>query len=149
MSDDFDFAELPTAEAPALASVMTDARGQVKPPRELPRFRPLSAIINDLTGTQWLVKPILERDALAGWFGDSGSFKSFVALDVGLSVAYGRNWHDLPTHRGAVFYICGEGAGGVGRRIEAWRIHHGIKNIDQAPEYLHQREFAEDISGSI
>lgn len=90
-------------------------------------FRSLAEVRRDLKGTRYLVKPILETDSVAIWFGDSDTFKSFIALDVGLCVAHvGRRFCDLPTHHGAVFYVCGEGQGGIGRRVEAWHIHHRV-----------------------
>ena len=52
------------------------------------RFRPLSEIRNGLTGPQYLIKPFLERSILAVMFGESGCYKSFLATDIGLCLAY-------------------------------------------------------------
>ena len=68
-------------------------------------------------------------------FGESGCYKSFLATDIGLCVAYGIDFHGFGAHQGPVFYICGEGHGGIGRRIEAWLIQHGLTGSD-APFYV-------------
>jgi RecA-family ATPase len=54
-----------------------------------------------------------------------------------------------PSDNGAIIYIAGEGHGGIGARIKACRIHHGIDN--GAPIYVlrHQvnlRSSADDIN---
>jgi hypothetical protein len=99
------------------------------------RFRSLSEIREGLSGPQYLIKPFLERSILAVMFGESGCYKSFLAADIGLSLAYGVDFHGHRTHQGSVFYICGEGHGGVGRRIEAWLIQHNLTGKD-APFYV-------------
>ena len=99
------------------------------------RFRPLSEIRNGLTGPQYLIKPFLERSILAVMFGESGCYKSFLATDIGLCLAYGIDFHGYRTHQGAVFYICGEGHGGIGRRVEAWLIQNDLTGKD-APFYV-------------
>jgi FixJ family two-component response regulator len=94
--------------------------------KEIPtvfKFRSLAEIRKELSGPQYLIKPFLERDTLAVMFGESGCYKSFLATDIGLSLAYGVDFHSHRTYQGSVFYICGEGHGGIGRRIEAWLIH--------------------------
>jgi hypothetical protein len=60
-------------------------------------------------------------------YGPSGSLKSFLALDIALSLAHGLPWcgHDLP--KSAVFYVAAEGAHGVGVRIDAWKRKHGVE----------------------
>jgi hypothetical protein len=98
-------------------------------------FRPLSQIREALSGPRYLIKPILERSTTNVTFGESGCYKSFLALDIGLSIAFGVDFHGYRTHQGPVFYICGEGHGGIGRRIEAWLIHHNLTGKD-APFYV-------------
>ena len=62
-------------------------------------------------------------------FGESGSGKSFVAIDMGLSIAYGlEKWFfDKRIIQGKVIYFCGEGVNGVRKRIRAWKLFHEIK----------------------
>ena len=86
----------------------------------------LDEIIKNVTGTNYLVKPYLERDCIGTVFGDSDTYKSFIMLDFGLHIASGRNYHGYQVHQCPVVYIAGEGHGGIGRRLLAWVTAHGI-----------------------
>jgi len=99
------------------------------------RFISLADNQSRLNGADWLIKPFLERDITAVMFGESGLYKSFVALDFGLSVAYGQDYHGHKAHTGAVYYLCGEGKGGIARRVQAWRLEYGLQH-KEAPFYI-------------
>ena len=75
----------------------------------------------------WVIRGVLERDAVGVVWGDPRSFKSFLVLSWLLSVAHGVPWHGRPVKQGRVVYVCGEGRGGVMRRVRAWQDHHGIE----------------------
>lgn len=62
-------------------------------------------------------------------FGASGAFKSFYALGVALKVA-----QTLP-----VAYVAAEGAGGLSKRVKAWRTYH-----DSSPGNIHF--FCEEVN---
>ena len=98
-------------------------------------FIHLKKIIDNLEGTQFLIKPFLEKNALTIMYGKTDSYKSFISLDMGLCVAHGQDYHGSKVNQGAVFYICGEGENGVGRRIEAWRKVNNIIDND-APFFV-------------
>jgi hypothetical protein len=66
------------------------------------------------------------RDTLARLIGASGSFKSFVLLDVAACVANGRSWHGAATKAGPVVIVAAEGASGLKQRLAAWRERHGL-----------------------
>lgn len=93
-------------------------------------FVALPELRKQLKGPDYLVKPFLERDTTTVLFGESGAYKSFVSLDMGLSVAHNIAYHGHTTHPGAVFYLCGEGKGGIARRVEAWLIERRPKQQD-------------------
>ena len=98
------------------------------------RFQPLTIGQIRARGVpQQLVEGLLPVTGLSVLFGQSGSFKSFMALDIGLHVAARRNWHGRQVRGGAVAYVAGEGLGGLGSRIEAWQQHHGAG--DDVPFY--------------
>jgi hypothetical protein len=90
------------------------------------------ADVMNLPPPVWRVKDLLVEGGLAFIYGASGTFKSFVAIDVALSVAYGIEWHGNPTSRTGVLYVAAEGARGMGKRIAAWQAHHG-KTGEPAP----------------
>lgn len=75
---------------------------------------------------QWLIEGILEQNSLAIIFGASGTYKSFIAIDMGLSVACGKDYHGHETKQGTTIFIAGEGHVGFSRRTEAWFANYGI-----------------------
>lgn len=93
-------------------------------------FRPVSEALEDRTPPEWIVKGIIETEVLAEIFGPPGSGKTFAALDLALCVTSGMDWHGHTVKKsGPVLYVCGEGARGVTRRIEAWRLRHGRQAV--------------------
>ena len=119
------------------------------------QFIGLDAIRKGLKGADYLIKPFLERDTTVVFFGESGIYKSFVALDLGLCIAHGIPYHDHPTHQGAVFYLCGEGKGGIARRVEAWLLERKPKQqaapfyVSELPAQLIEDGNAEAVAAAI
>lgn len=72
-----------------------------------------------------LVDGLLFANTLAGLVGMFGSFKSFMALDLALCVATGREYHGRPVTQGSVLYVFAEGHGGLRRRLQAWSSVNG------------------------
>ena len=71
-------------------------------------------------------------------FGEPASFKTFVALDLALSIASGRPWvSTVPTRRAGVVFFAGEAAASVHVRIAAWAAARGL-----SPEDAQQLPFA-------
>lgn len=91
------------------------------------KFVPACDLVGVPSPPKWLVSGYLEDFNLACLFGPSAGMKSFLADDLGLCVASGLAWHDnaIP-NPGPVFYICGEGFAGIGKRLKVWFDHHGI-----------------------
>ncbi|KDE13854.1 AAA family ATPase [Rhodococcus aetherivorans] len=74
-----------------------------------------------------LVEGVLDAGALAEMVGTRASAKTFVALDMALSIATGTTWAGHATTRGRVLYLVGEGGGrAFGIRLEAWGRKHGV-----------------------
>lgn len=103
----------------------------------------------------WIMKGIIPRAELVVLFGESGSGKSFLALDMLAAIARGINWRGHKTTQGRVVYIAAEGGGGFRNRLEAYQNHHNC-NLDDvdfgiihaAPNFL-QKTDAIDVSKSI
>jgi len=71
--------------------------------------------------TNWLIKGYLEAGSLSVIFGEAGTMKSSLAIDMGLCIAAGKDWHGVEVRKnGPVFCIAGEGFAGISRRIKAW-----------------------------
>ena len=83
----------------------------------------------------WLVDDLLEEGTLSSLVAPSGSYKSFIAIDVALSIAHGIQWQGKDVRRGSVIYCVGEGLSGVYSRSLAWHNHHGL-SPDDADLYL-------------
>lgn len=77
----------------------------------------------------WIVKGVLPADSLGVIFGGSGTFKSFIALDLSLHLAHKMPWLGRKTAGGTVIYIAAEGGTGLWRRIKAW---HKSRKLDPA-----------------
>jgi hypothetical protein len=79
-----------------------------------------------LPAPRWLIRNLLPETGLALIFGESNTFKSFVAIDLCCHIAHGLDWCGNRVEQGAVLYLAGEGGHGVARlRIPAWHQHNG------------------------
>ncbi len=83
---------------------------------------------------EFLVDGLLTDTGFAMMYGAPGTGKSFLAIDIALSVAHGMPWQGQEVKPGAVLYIAGEGIGGFGKRWKAWEKYHGVK--DEPDMYL-------------
>lgn len=83
----------------------------------------------------WLVKHAVPADSIGVIFGGSGTFKSFIALDLALHVAHGLRWLGRRTRRGPVLYIAAEGGTGLWKRVDAWHRSRRLRWQD-APLYV-------------
>lgn len=91
-------------------------------PQQRQRFKliPWSDFAATPTADSWLVDKLLPRTGLAVLFGRSKSYKSFIALDVGVAVASDRPWAGRKVRAGIVVYVVCEGQGGFAKRIAAY-----------------------------
>src|SRR3954454_6685899 len=83
---------------------------------------------------EWLVYEILPRDGVGELCGPPGTYKSFLALDLALSVATGTDWTGREVKQGSVVYIAGEGASGYKSRVPSWKRAKGV--TEEVPFYL-------------
>ncbi len=82
---------------------------------------------------QWLIRGVLIEGIASVLSADSGSFKSFVALDMALSIATGRNWQGREVKQGAAVYVAAEGFFTMFDRATAWAQFYGV----ELPENFH------------
>jgi RecA-family ATPase len=75
---------------------------------------------------EWLVDGLVQTKSVVGLYGPSGSGKSFIAIDLALSVAYGIEWQQRAVKPGYVLYVSAEGTAGLGQRVRAWIDHQGV-----------------------
>lgn len=84
---------------------------------------------------KWLVEGVIPDQTTVLMYGPTGSYKSFVALDVALALATGKETFGQKTEAGCVFYGALEGAADIKRaRRPAWRMARGITG--KTPFYM-------------
>lgn len=74
-----------------------------------------------------LVWGLLDEEAFSVTYGESGSGKSFLMLDIAFHIAAGRPWNGHKVKQGAVAYVAAEGGTGIYKRLRALRDHYGIE----------------------
>lgn len=83
---------------------------------------------------QPLINGMLDLDTTAWLIGASGSYKSFVALDLAAHVGRGQDWRGRTVRQGGVLYVVAEGARGMKLRVEAWEREYGpMKDVAFLP----------------
>lgn len=117
------------------ASVIRDARESYKARKATEarkgfHFLPVSQVLSKLGPVNWQVEGLIEANTTGVLFGDPGSYKSFLAIDLALHCATGQRWHGANVKQGPVAYIVGEGHNGLARRFSAWFNHH-----NETPEH--------------
>jgi hypothetical protein len=83
--------------------------------------------LQNLPTTKWRVKGLFPEHGLGSIYGPSGSGKSFLALDLMASIAWGNSFYGHKTTQCPVVYVALEGTGGIAKRVEAYETHHKIK----------------------
>ncbi|MCL1812980.1 MAG: helicase RepA family protein [Treponema sp.] len=100
--------------------------------KKRPHFEKIgNAVIESIL---WVVSGVIETGSLCMIFGDSGTFKSFLAICIAACIATGRDFYGHTVKKGAIFYIAAEGSAGIIRRFRAWSQENNV-NITEAPIY--------------
>lgn len=93
-----------------------------------PRFTFLNAdtLAEHCVAPAYIVDGVLEEDAHGTAYGGSGSYKTFWVLRLAHSICTGAEFmgHKV-RHTGRVVIVCGEGQGGISRRVRALSTHLG------------------------
>jgi RecA/RadA recombinase len=83
-----------------------------------------------------LIEGVLDEGTLSVIYGDSGSGKTFVALDKAFHVGAGLDWNGKKVKRGLVVYVAAEGGRRIKRRIAALQKRYREEYGDVAPDPL-------------
>jgi len=78
----------------------------------------------DLPPVSWLIEGLLPLSGVGYIIGRDGVKKTFLALDLAMSIKTGREFHGREVHEEAysgVLFVAGEGAATFGSRVQAWR----------------------------
>jgi hypothetical protein len=104
------------------------------PPAQ-PQLNSRALFYRDLTkrsDSDYIVKGVIERGAFCEIRGPVGARKSFLAIDLGLHVALGRDWRGRRVHQAGVLYVSAEGGANVRKRMDAFGRFHKI-DLDKVP----------------
>jgi hypothetical protein len=104
--------------------------------------------------TDWLIDGYTTNDSFSVVYGPSGHGKSFVILDMGMSIAAGKPWHGRKVETGAVIYICGEGRNGINKRLRAWHQENGKPEkipffVSNGPVMMLEREAVNEMKERV
>jgi hypothetical protein len=81
--------------------------------------------MRDLPPVEYAIDGFVVSRGLSLLYGNSGIGKTFVALDMALSIASGMPWMGRETRHGRVLFVETEGAFGLAERNESWQLRHG------------------------
>ncbi|MBY0282517.1 MAG: AAA family ATPase [Sphingomonas sp.] len=98
------------------------------PPIPASQIGPLltASELQRLPPVSYVVRGLLPAQGLVAIYGEPGSGKSFLALDLAHAVANGRaTWFGFPVKRAPVAYVALEGQGGMAKRVAAVEKHTG------------------------
>ncbi len=74
-----------------------------------------------------ILKGILGAGEFSVFSGEPKCGKSFLVLDLALSIARGKDWFGKNVAQGPVIYVAAEGIGGVPKRILSYIKHHKLE----------------------
>lgn len=123
------------AEAPEW--MLEDAK-EPKPERKVV-YKPQS--VAELIGApppSWLVRGLLPAEGLCVLYGEPGSGKSFLVLDLLAAIARGIDWAGQKTRKGAAVYVGLEAQ--INARVAAYLRHHQATPDDLGALHVFQRQ---------
>lgn len=81
--------------------------------------------VKAIPAAPYRLRGLLPATGLASLYGESGSGKSFLAMDLVFAIAVGfSEWFGMAIKPAPVVYIALEGRSGVSKRIKAWEKHY-------------------------
>lgn len=94
------------------------------------RFRVYSDLeLESMPPMAWMADGVWPATSLLALCGPPGSGKSFVAMDLALSVATRRSWLGRAVMPGSVLYVAAEGSAGMRQRVMAWKNNAGVTSV--------------------
>ncbi|MEA3061218.1 MAG: hypothetical protein QOJ94_999 [Sphingomonadales bacterium] len=130
----------------AAALFRPDASAQLPPPPSRAIRLLLDGELDRLPPLRWLVKSIIPDAGIGAIYGDSGTFKSFLTLDLLAHISNGREWFGQRVKAAPAVYVPFEGQGGIPNRVRAWRL---AQTIQRNPDLLMVLEPDSDVRSNI
>lgn len=110
----------------SVEAMFPDSPGDDPVPEPRSLFVSCADLLQNPPKPRYLVNGFIEEETTTLWFGQPANLKSFLALDLGVAIASGQQWAGQDTKQGAVVLLCGEGHGGIARRLNACLKHRGL-----------------------
>lgn len=86
-----------------------------------------AAQLRQLPPTRYVVRGLLPARGQGAIYGEPGSGKSFLAIDLAHAISMGRaDWFGFQVQQAPVAYVALEGQGGLGKRIAAVEAHTSV-----------------------
>ncbi|MGF6315329.1 AAA family ATPase [Pseudomonas frederiksbergensis] len=131
------------SDAEQVAQGRAMAESMLRPIANPRHFRLLSdSDLAQLPPQSWLVKGIIPNASVGTIFGQSGTFKSFLALDLMAHIANGQHWFGRRVIAAPAVYVPFEGQGGIPKRVAAWRlarVHQGCGDATTNMRFITDR----------
>jgi RecA-family ATPase len=89
--------------------------------------------IDSMVPHEYLIERHVPKGGLGFLYGAPGAGKSFIALDMALHLAYGKEqWHGdtIRSNAGWVIYLAREGSAGFKARIQAWENNRQLEDLN-------------------
>ncbi|MGD9935817.1 MAG: AAA family ATPase, partial [Dehalococcoidia bacterium] len=132
-----------------VAATLLRPDASAKPP-PLPPSRAIRLLLDGeldrLPPLRWLVKGIIPDAGIGAIYGDSGTFKSFLTLDLLAHISNGREWFGQRVKAAPAVYVPFEGQGGIPNRVRAWRL---AQTIQRNPDLLLALEPDADVRSNV
>ncbi len=93
----------------------------------------------------WLIRGLLMEKIASVLSADTGCFKSFIALAMGLCIATGREFFGREVKQGAVVYVAAEGFYTLLDRATAWAQYHEC----ELPEKFHMLKVPVNLADEV
>jgi KaiC/GvpD/RAD55 family RecA-like ATPase len=107
------------------------------PPAKIDRYRRVTYTeLASRPPLQWWVKGVVPKADLMVIYGESGSGKSFFALDLFGAIARGVEWQGRRVQQAKVVYLAAEGQHGIANRVAAYIHKHDIAPADFAIDMI-------------
>ena len=105
--------------------------------QSLTSTEPLLKKISDikLQPLEFLVEGLIPANSLTAIFGSPGSGKSFIGIDIAMSISTNSEFHGKAVKSGKTIYIAGEGYNGLVQRGYAWLVANSVE-IEDADVFI-------------
>ena len=87
----------------------------------------LDQLTDEYIPIPWLIDGLIRAGERSDMYGQAGAGKTYLALDMGFSIAQGKPWMGRNTLEGLVLYIASENPQSVEARMKAYRTHLNYK----------------------